>query len=115
MKTQDFPIPSKMLTLTRKVSWSKWKSLHNAVSAGGSWRKHNNAAANKAPQSEINKSESDKPVPRPYIKKGPGLEYFLYNSVKPAQVEGSKEIREKHPYVNDTVLDGAGKKGMLTY
>lgn len=51
---------------------------------------------------------------RPYIKKGPGLEYFLYNSKSSTDNLSNKEATpnvERHPYLDKDVLDGAGRKG----
>ena len=80
----------------------------------GSWKKHSsNAAAGTA----HNKTSAGS-VARPYIKKGPGLEYFLHNSINKQQVQVNESateeiiIKENHPYINDAILDGFGRKGI---
>ncbi len=51
-------------------------------------------------------------LPRKYIKRGPGLEYFLYNPQPTTESEIlDNSITKKHPYVSNKSLDGTGKKG----
>ncbi len=54
---------------------------------------------------------------RQYIKKGPGLEYFIYNSIKGPAADNSETIiaQEKHPYLNKEAHDGCGLKGNLQW
>lgn len=50
--------------------------------------------------------------PRQFIKKGPGLEFFLYNNPpKDKLKELSTDKPEKIPYLKEDVTNGAGRKG----
>ena len=51
---------------------------------------------------------------RQYIKKGPGLEYFIYNRTSTADTNIKTQLpQDKHPYVHQDALDGHGLKGSL--
>lgn len=50
--------------------------------------------------------------PKQYIKKGPGLEFFLYNNAPKVKAnEASSEKIDKIPYLKEDVGDGGGKRG----
>lgn len=59
-------------------------------------------------------------APRKYIKRssGPGLEYFLVNGQSGGAVPGGGNdihVQEVHPYISNQVLDGTGKKGIVSF
>lgn len=57
--------------------------------------------------------------PRKYIKKGPGLEFFIHNNGPKINIEEQTLKPERIPYVNENIIDGAGRKGtasmMISY
>ena len=56
-------------------------------------------------------------ISRKYLKRGPGLEYFLVNNTSTKLIENEKNsvIEEKHPYVSNESLNGSGQKGELLF
>jgi len=97
-----------MLAMSRNLTWSKLKRFHNSM-LPKCW----NSTSVPAPHQSQNLKSSAPEVTRKYIKKGPGLEYFLYNSAKPSEEKKDVINHNKIPYINDEILDGTGKKGNL--
>ena len=92
-----------MIKIISKLSWSQMKSVKYLI-------------VNKVlpkPFTTLNRSLSsvaDKArVPRNYIKKGPGLEYFLVNHAKPLESVTGNPVVKEHPYVSSEELDGRGR------
>lgn len=64
------------------------------------------------PGSDTNRAaQGNSSLPRKYIKRGPGLEYFLVNSPQKSTSSDKDDFyqKEKHPYISDKSLDGTGK------
>ncbi len=93
-----------MQALLNNVTWSKFKCILNVTNlkelrriCSGSHSLGKHAGS-----------------PRQYIKKGPGLEYFIYNSTKISRGKPDETITlEKHPYLDKDSFDGYGLKGNL--
>lgn len=96
-----------MQALLRNISWSKFESLLYVTNVK-EFRRICNGSHSFGKQADVR--------PRQYIKKGPGLEYFIYNSTKTSSEKPSTDIPlEKHPYLNKDSCDGLGLKGNPGY
>ncbi|XP_057372378.1 CDK5RAP1-like protein [Daphnia carinata] len=91
-----------MQALLRNISWSKFKRLVDVT--------HFKELRRICNGSHPYGKHTDVPL-RQYIKKGPGLEYFIYNSTKNSvEKQDTKISFEKHPYLNEESRDGLGLK-----
>lgn len=97
-----------MQSVLNKITWSRFKCILNIshTSHLKLVRKINIGSSCPGKQPDA--------LSRQYIKKGPGLEYFIYNSVpKSEEDKGSNNVTEKHPYLSSAEIDGHGLKGKL--
>ena len=85
------------------MSWSKFKWFSNVFKNTKTLRAVCNGAT-------VFGKQIDRPS-RQYIKKGPGLEYFIYNNTKESTDKLEVVSPEKHPYLNKEARDGSGLKG----
>lgn len=94
-----------MQAMLRNFSWSKFKRLVDVT--------HFKELRRICNGSHPFGKHTDVPL-RQYIKKGPGLEYFIYNSTKNSIKKQDAEVSfEKHPYLNKESCDGLGLKGNI--
>ena len=85
------------------MSWSKFKWFSSVFKNTKTLRAVCNGAT-------VFGKQIDRPS-RQYIKKGPGLEYFIYNNTKESTDKLEVVSPEKHPYLNKEARDGSGLKG----
>jgi hypothetical protein len=92
-----------MQALLNNISWSKFKCLLNVTNLKELRRICNGSHSLSGKHTGLS---------RPYIKKGPGLEYFIYNSAKSSRDTPDATVAlEKHPYLDKELYDGCGLKG----
>lgn len=95
---------------TRNLNWREVKRFKQILQLT-SFRKFSSESVNDGNRT----SRSESSLPRKYIKRGPGLEYFLVNgSQNPTTLNKDLYSKEKHPYISEKSLDGTGKKGNIT-
>ena len=100
-----------MLNLTKTIRNLSWREVRKCqqVLQLTSYRK-----VGSEPGSDTNRAaQGNSSLPRKYIKRGPGLEYFLVNSPQKSTSSDKDDFyqKEKHPYISDKSLDGTGKNG----
>jgi hypothetical protein len=103
-----------MFYAPQTLSWSKMRSVQKCLGrflAKDMVVRGHVSASRRWSSTEVGLKENK--ISRKYLKRGPGLEYFLVNSTKLIENEGTSVIEEKHPYVSNEALNGSGKKGEL--
>jgi len=102
-----------MYNLTKTLRNLSWKEVRRfqKVTQLNTFREVSSGSANQTTKDiQANPTHS-----RKYIKRGPGLEYFLVNGSQndATQTQGDVYLKEKHPYISDKSVDGTGKKGNI--
>ena len=104
-----------MFNLTRTIQCLSWRKIQprNLLPVLQCNSPRN---ANYSVNEIVKSTQRDSSAPRKYIKRGPGLEYFLVNGPQnPTSTanENHKHSKEKHPYISEKSLDGTGKNGNI--
>ena len=96
-----------MQALLNIVSWTRFNCLLNVTNLKELRRICNGSHS---------LSKHTEGLSRQYIKKGPGLEYFIYESTKSSKDKQDATVAlEKHPYLNKDLYDGCGLKGKSSH